>query len=138
MQFTKIYMVKEGKGPKVRESHDLVRVLKEYYRNHDREEFLVVCLDSKHHISAINSVSVGSLNLNIVHPREVFKSAILANSAAIIIAHNHPSGDPTPSPEDREITQRLKTAGGYLGIAILDHIVVGDDTHVSFADQGTL
>lgn len=123
----------------VTSSKDLYPILREYYAQHDREEFLVVLLDAKHRIVGINSVSVGSLTLSIVHPREVFKAAIVSNCAAIIGAHNHPSGDPAPSAEDRALTDRLVKAGEILGIPLLDHVVVGDEgRYVSFADQGWL
>ena len=105
----------------------------------DREELLALLLDAKHKVSAVHSVSVGSLTFSIVHPREAFKAAILSNAAALIIAHNHPSGDPTPSREDRELTAPLKECGVLLGIHILDHVVLGDgERYYSFADQGQL
>jgi len=122
----------------VTKSDDLYPILREYYANHDREEMLVVLLDAKHKIIGINSVSTGSLTLSIVHPRETFKAAIVSNCAAIILAHNHPSGDPAPSQEDRALTKRLKEGGELLGIPVLDHLVVGDGRYVSFADQGWL
>lgn len=83
---------------------------------------------------------MGSLDASVVHPREVFKAAIVANAAALICAHNHPSGDPEPSREDRAITERLRQAGTLLGIPVLDHIVLGDGTthYFSFADAGLL
>ncbi|MHC9062782.1 JAB domain-containing protein [Nitrospira sp. CMX1] len=102
----------------------------------DREQFLVCCLDAKNASIGVNIVSIGSLTLSIVHVREVFKSAILLNAAAIIAAHNHPSGDPTPSPEDRTLTTRLREAGDLLGIRLLDHLILGNDSLYSFADQG--
>ncbi|MBA2486959.1 MAG: hypothetical protein H0V35_12865 [Nitrospira sp.] len=102
----------------------------------NREQFLICCLDAKHAIIGVNVVSIGSLTLSIVHPREVFKPAILLNSCGIIAAHNHPSGDPSPSPEDRTLTARLRQAGELIGIALLDHIVLSDDRIYSFADQG--
>jgi DNA repair protein RadC len=102
----------------------------------DREHFLVCGLDAKHRIIGINIVAVGSLTLAIVHPREVFKALILMNAAAFICAHNHPSSDPTPSPEDRVLTRRLRQGAELLGITLLDHIVLGEDCHFSFADQG--
>jgi len=102
----------------------------------DREQFLVCGLDAKHRIIGINIVSIGSLTLAIVHPREVFKPLILMNAAAFICAHNHPSSDPTPSSEDRLLTQRLRQGGELLGITLLDHVVLGDDRHFSFADHG--
>ena len=120
----------------VSQSKDAYDILKPYYAQHDREEMLVLLLDAKHKIIGINSVSVGSLTLSIVHPRETFKAAIVSNCAAIILAHNHPSGDPTPSQEDRTLTARLKQAGEILGIPVLDHLVIGDETYISFADRG--
>ena len=95
-------------------------------------------LDGKNRIVSCNTVSVGSINQSIVHPREVFKSAILANSTAVLLAHNHPTGDPVPSPEDIQITRRLKEAGDVLGIKVLDHIIVGEDCYLSFVERGLL
>ena len=111
-------------------------LLRPCFEGLDREQFLVCGLDAKHHIIGLNLVSIGSLTLAIVHPREVFKPLILMNAAAFICAHNHPSSDPTPSPEDRVLTQRLRDAGELLGITLLDHLVLGEDRHYSFADQG--
>ena len=111
-------------------------LLRPCFEGLDREQFLVCGLDAKHRIIGINIVSIGSLTLAIVHPREVFKPLILMNAAACICAHNHPSSDPTPSPEDRVLTQRLRQGAELLGITLLDHIVLGEDRHFSFADQG--
>ena len=94
-------------------------------------------LDGKNRICCVDEVSVGSLNQSIVHPREVFKTALLSSAAAIIILHNHPSGDPSPSREDIEITRRLKDAGDIIGVRLLDHIVIGD-TYCSFVERGLL
>ena len=104
----------------------------------DREYCVAFMLDGKNRIASCNVVSMGSLNQSIVHPREVFKAAILSNAAAVIIAHNHPTGDPDPSREDIEITRRIKEAGDILGIKLLDHIIVGDGCHRSFAESGLL
>lgn len=105
----------------------------------DREQCVVMVLDSKHKVIGVNVVSVGSLSVSIVHPREVFKPAILLNGAAVILGHNHPSGDTTPSEEDHALTTRLHEAGKCLGIPLLDHLVLGDHaTFWSFADQGLL
>jgi len=102
----------------------------------DREHFLVCGLNAKHRIIGINIVSIGSLTLAIVHPQEVFKPLILMNAATFICAHNHPSSDPTPSPEDRVLTQRLRQGAEILGITLLDHVVLGEERYFSFADQG--
>ena len=120
----------------IRDSAGAAGALRPFFAGLDREQFLVCCLDAKHAIIGVNIVSIGSLTLSIVHPREVFKPAILLNSCGIIAAHNHPSGDPTPSAEDRTLTARLRQAGELIGIALLDHIVLGDDRIYSFADQG--
>ena len=93
----------------------------------DRECFAAIHLDSRNCPIAVEIVSVGTLNASMVHPREVFKAAILSNAEGIIIAHNHPSGDPTPSREDLELTRRMVQAGEILGIEVLDHIVVAPD-----------
>jgi len=108
------------------------------YADADREQFHVLMLDSKHRLIGVNFVSQGSLNSAVVAAPEVFKAAIIANCAAIICLHLHPSGDPTPSREDRECTARLFQAGRFLGIRILDHIVCGDTEFFSFADAGML
>ena len=120
----------------IRDSTRAATILRPLFQGLDREQFLVACLDAKHAIIGVNVVSIGSLTLSIVHPREVFKPAILLNSAAIICAHNHPSGDPAPSADDRVLTDRLRQAGDLIGITILDHLILGDDRTYSFADQG--
>jgi DNA repair protein RadC len=102
------------------------------------ELFLIVLLDAKHAIIRDQTVSKGSLTLSIVHPREVFNLAVKESAAAVIFVHNHPSGDPQPSPEDRVLTTRLVQAGEVLGIPVLDHLIVGDGRYVSFADRGWL
>ncbi|MBT1073491.1 RadC family protein [Pelotalea chapellei] len=103
-----------------------------------KEHFLALHLDGKNKIVCFDRVSVGSLNQSIVHPREVFKSAILSSAAALILVHNHPTGDPSPSAEDRAITKRLSEAGELIGIRVLDHLIVGDGKYVSFVEQGLL
>lgn len=111
-------------------------ILRPCFAGLDREHFVVCGLDAKHCIIGINVVSIGSLTLAIVHPREVFKPLILMNAAACLCAHNHPSGETTPSSEDRILTKRLREAGELLGITLLDHLVVGHEQVYSFADQG--
>lgn len=112
-------------------------ILQDYIGDCDKEHFVILLLDTKNKINGIHTVSIGSLNASIVHPREVFKIAILKNSASIIIGHNHPSGDPTPSNEDINITNRLVEAGNILGIKVLDHIVVGD-YYLSFKERNLI
>lgn len=118
---------------------DGAKIIKAYIGNSDREHFVIACLDTRNNITAIHTVSIGTINETSVHPREVFKIAILANSASIIIAHNHPSGDTSPSEEDVEVTKRIVYAGKILGIEVLDHIVIGDDEeYTSFKESGLM
>lgn len=102
-----------------------------------KEHFIVLHLDGKNRINCFDVVSTGSLNQSIVHPREVFKTACLSSAAALILVHNHPTGDPTPSSEDIAITRRLKEVGDLMGIKVLDHIIIGD-SYLSFAERGLL
>lgn len=123
---------------RIRDSQTAYRLLEPLFDGLDREHFMVVGLDAKHAVIGINTVSIGSVTLSIVHPREVFKPLILMNASAVLLAHNHPSGDSTPSQEDRALTRRLKDAGELLGIAVLDHLVLGEGRYYSFADHGAL
>ncbi|MED5052580.1 JAB domain-containing protein [Anoxybacillus rupiensis] len=104
--------------------------------NEDREVFLVIVLNTKNEIAAIHRCHVGSLNASVVHPREVFKAAILNNGSSIIVAHNHPSQNTTPSREDLEVTKRLVTVGQMIGIEVLDHLVVSENSYFSFKENG--
>ena len=106
--------------------------------NETKEVFIALHLDTKNRLLCLDHVSVGSLNASVVHPREVFKSCLLSSAAAVILLHNHPSGDPTPSREDLELTGRLREAGELLGIKVLDHVVIGSGCYVSLADRGLL
>lgn len=143
IQIVSIKMVKEKELhyqyediSRPRESVDLI---KKIIGDMDREALAVITLDVKNHPTSINVCSIGSLNSSIVHPREVFKTAILGNAASIIIGHNHPSGNPTPSNEDINITKRLNEAGKILGIEVLDHIIIGSfDNYISFKEKGLL
>ena len=139
----KISMIRDGtvcaERRVVSRSEDLATILRDYFAHHDREEMLAVLLDAKHKIIAFHTVAIGSASLAIVHPRETFKAAIVGQASALILAHNHPSGDPTPSQEDRQLTRRLKDCGTLLGIPVLDHLIIGDGgRYTSFADRGEL
>lgn len=103
-----------------------------------REHFLILLLTTKKNIIGYHEVSVGSLNASIVHPREIFNVPLRESAASIILAHNHPSGDPTPSQEDLEVTRRLVEAGNILGIHITDHLIIGDGCYFSFKQKGLL
>lgn len=123
----------------IREAEDVLELLRHDARTWDRERFVTLALDSGNRLLGIEEVSVGNLNSAPVHPREVFKGLILANAAAFIGVHNHPSGYATPSAEDVAITRKLRDAGELLGIPLLDHVVLGHDTFVSLlAEHGGL
>lgn len=117
---------------------DAANLLKQFIENSDREQLVVCALDTKNQPTSINIASIGTLNSSLVHPREIFKSAILGNAASIIIAHNHPSGITDPSKEDIDITIRLKEAGKILGIDLLDHIIIANEKYTSLKDKGIL
>lgn len=102
------------------------------------EHFVVVFLDARNHVSGAQTVSVGSLNSSIVHPREVFRLAIEHGAASIILGHNHPSGDTTPSSDDIQLTTRLAKAGELLGIAVMDHVIIGSEGYLSFKERGIM
>lgn len=126
-----------GRVPKpVRGPDDVVALLGRKLRTESREHFLVLLLNARHECTAVETVSIGSLNASIVHPREVFRPAVLAAAASIIVGHNHPSGDPEPSEEDVNITRRLVQVGELLGIALLDHVIVGSRGVVSLRERG--
>lgn len=125
-------------GQRVTSSEDVFRHYRPLMRDLRREVFKVVLLDGKNAIIRDVTVSEGSLTLSIVHPREAFVPAVKESAAAVIFVHNHPSGDPEASPEDRALTRRLVSAGEIIGIRVLDHVIIGDRQYVSFADQGWL
>lgn len=130
----------EVAGPKkiITRPADVYHLLKERMRYYDREYFKAVFLNTKHHVLTIETVSIGNLNSSLVHPRELFKSSIRKSAAALILAHNHPSGDPSPSREDIEITKRLAEAGKIIGIEVLDHIIIGEQDFVSLKEMGII
>jgi DNA repair protein RadC len=122
--------------PVIRCPADVSQLVMSELRHEAREHFRVLLLDTRNQVIRVNTVSVGSLTESIVHPREVFSEAIRHHCAALIAVHNHPSGDPTPSPEDIQVTQRLAEAGRLLGIDLLDHVVIGDGRYVSLKERG--
>jgi DNA repair protein RadC len=127
-----------GKEPRVIRGPEDVAKLVPQMKRLEREHFLVVLLNARHEVDAIETVSVGSLNASIVHPREVFKPAILASAASVVLVHNHPSGDPEPSEEDLSITKRLVECGELLGIGVLDHVIIASRGVVSFRSRQLL
>ncbi|MCJ1785665.1 JAB domain-containing protein [Mammaliicoccus sciuri] len=105
--------------------------MRDFIGNADREHFILNCLNSKNEPTHIETVSIGSINFAVIHPREIFKTAILSNATGMIIGHNHPSGDITPSPEDIKITQRIKEISEMIGIILYDHIIFSENNHHS-------
>lgn len=122
----------------IRSPKDAADYLMEDLRYLQKEHFVCLFLNTKNHVIGQETLSMGTLNSSLVHPREVFRAAIKRSSASIICAHNHPSGDPAPSPEDIHLTNRLVEAGQIIGIDVLDHIVIGDRTFVSLKEQGLM
>jgi len=123
-------------GEPLRGSGDVYNHFRERLAAEAREHFYAVLLDNKHRKIKDVAVSLGSLTASIVHPRDVFAPVVREAAAAVIFVHNHPSGDPTPSKEDIEITQRLRAVGELMGVRVLDHIVIGKGRYVSFVDDG--
>lgn len=117
---------------------DSAEIIRDFIENSDREQMIMCCLDTKNQPTSISIVSIGSLNSAIIHPREVYKTAILSNASSIIIAHNHPSGNPDPSHEDITLTNRLDEAGKIIGIKLLDHLIIGYGNFYSFKEEGML
>ena len=127
---------KLGQEVSIRSPKDAADYLMEDLRYLSKEQFVCLFLNTKNKVIGRETLSLGTLNASLVHPREVFRTAIQKNSASIICAHNHPSGDPAPSPEDVEITRRLKKAGEIIGIEVLDHIIIGDREYCSLKEHG--
>ncbi|MGE5576942.1 MAG: RadC family protein [Syntrophothermus sp.] len=129
-------------SPEVRQAvntpADVSKLLMPQMRYMDKEHFLVLFLNTKNQILGKKVVSIGSLNASIVHPRELFRESIRHGSAAIILAHNHPSGDPAPSQEDLTMTRRVAEGGRLLGIEVLDHVIIGDNRFVSLKERGLM
>lgn len=136
-------MVKEGSilydMRKLSSPSDAAGLGRKFLDEADREQVIVCCLDNKNQPVSVNIVSMGTVNSSLVHPREVFKTAVLSNAASIILFHNHPSGDPEPSQEDINITDRIKEAGKILGIELLDHIIIGSENRfISFKEKNMI
>jgi len=129
---------KAGTDNKVRinSPEDVVNLLAPEMRYLSKEHFKAVLLNTKNYVISVETVSVGSLDSSLVHPRELFKEAIKRSSAGIILVHNHPSGDPTPSTEDIKVTQKMCNAGKILGIEVLDHVIIGDNRYSSLREKG--
>ncbi|HBG1195112.1 TPA: DNA repair protein RadC [Clostridioides difficile] len=142
IEIVKVKLVKEKdlfvNNIHIKEPKDCYKVILNFLDNPDREHFIILGLSTNNKICIISTISIGTLNSSLVHPREVFKIAILSNCSKIIISHNHPSGNCKPSQEDKNITNRLIDSGNLLGISILDHIIVSDESYFSFKENELL
>ncbi len=125
-------------GEPLRSPENVFRHFQNRFRKARREIFYVVLLTNKNRKIRDVKISEGSLTASLVHPREVFNPVIRESAAAVLFVHNHPSGDPTPSQEDMEITRRLKEVGEVMGIRVVDHVVIGHDRYFSFSERGML
>lgn len=117
---------------------DAAALVMDSMRHLDREHFKIMLLNTKNHLLAIETISIGTLNSSMVHPRELFKAAIKKSAAGLILVHNHPSGDPSPSGDDIVITRRLIEGGEILGISVLDHLIIGDNKFISMKSKGLI
>lgn len=131
--------IASGVGAKrilISSSSDVADYMMPRLRYLDKEYFYAILLNRKNHVIATPTISVGTLSESLVHPRELFKEAVSHSASAIILVHNHPSGDPSPSPQDVVVTRRIAEAGKLLDITILDHVIIGNDTYISLKEQG--
>lgn len=141
INFYTLKMVKEDsvlyEVPVIKSPAEVYQAAKQLLALHEKpeEHFCILCLNTKNKIVGVHTISIGSLNASIVHPREVFKAAMLNNAYGIICLHNHPSGDPEPSRQDIEITRRLVEAGEIMGIKVLDHIIIGEQRYLSMKER---
>ena len=125
----------QEQAPSCSSAEQVFRIVHPELSGLERERFLVLLLDGKHRLQRMEPISEGTLTTSLVHPREVFRSAVRESAAALIAVHNHPSGDPEPSSEDLEVTRRLRRAGRLLGVPLLDHVVVGAGRFVSLRER---
>lgn len=137
---TRVMLVREGRPSNVEITTPGLAFLflRPKARRLDREHFWRIDLDARNRVLGYETVSIGTLTASLVHPREVFVGALLCKSAGVILAHNHPSGEIAPSPEDKETTRRLVKAGELLGVPVQDHIILGGDKYFSFKEGGLL
>lgn len=126
------------RGQAIRAPLDVQRHFQPRWRDRRRESFHALQLDGRHRLMAVDEVSIGTLTASLVHPREVFREAIRNAAAALLLVHHHPSGDPSPSAEDRSVTDRLVAAGRLLGIRVVDHVIVADGGYFSFQEAGLI
>lgn len=123
------------KQKKIHQASDVVNLLRPLIAHKEKENFVVLMLDSRNSLIRQETVAVGSLNASLIHPREIFRQAIIENAAAVVIAHNHPSGEPEPSLDDIKVTKQLVKAGHLIGIEVLDHVIIAKNRFYSFMDE---
>ena len=128
----------ELKNYDIKNPQSVVKAIRASIKDKAKEHFKLILLDTRNKIIGISTISIGTLNASLVHPREIFKEAIIHNSASVVLAHNHPSGDPEPSDEDLTITKRLVKSGKILGIEVIDHIIIGKTGFSSFKERGLI
>lgn len=140
LNVVKLQMVKESTFPyevnQIFNPSNAVKLIKDFIGPSDREHAVLIGLDVRNKVCFIHTLSIGTISASYLHPREIFKTALLGNAASIILGHNHPSGNITPSTEDIEVTRRVRDAGEMMGIELLDHLIVGDDNHYSMKEAG--
>lgn len=134
----RIHSLQPAERPIIRRPEDIRDLMMPRLRYESKEHFVALLLSTKNNVLAQPVISVGSLNASLVHPRELFREAINYSAAAVVLVHNHPSGDPAPSKEDIELTRRMISAGELLGISVLDHVIIGDGKYVSFKEKGII
>ena len=132
----RVFMLNPVQLPSISKPQDIYELLKASFQDLDREHFKVIHLNTKNQVLKVETAAIGILNSSPVHPREVFKEAIKMSSAGLIMTHNHPSGDPSPSRDDLTLTSRLREAGEILGIPVIDHVIFGDNKFVSLKEYG--
>ncbi len=138
LESARYYVVPTPQKRAIGRPEDAARLMAAIAKREQREVFVVFLLNSKNCVRRAHVISIGTLNASIIHPREVFVPAVRHSAAAILIAHNHPSGVATPSREDIAITKRIQKAGEILGIDLLDHIIIGGESHVSLKELGVI
>lgn len=138
--FVRTQLVREKEMPhfNISCSTDAASYVREQIGDFDREVILAIAMDARHNVNATSMVHIGSANESVADTADILRIALYSSSRNLIIAHNHPSGDPSPSAEDKALTKRLKEAAALLNINLLDHIIIGNETYFSFADEGQL
>ncbi len=137
-ELSKRYLKQQPPPHTIHGPEDAADFARQQLATEEKEHFCVMLLNTKNHVIGWHVISIGSLTASVVHPREVFAPAIVHHAASVILVHNHPSGDPSPSREDIAVTQRLVKAGKIMDIAILDHIIIGGSSFVSMKEKGVL